>query len=132
MAGDWINSENGGADMCEEVFVKLERFPGYSISNMGRVRSERTFVKGRFAMRTHKPRVLKQHGCGKYRQYMFVVLSVDGVATKKCVAHLVAEAFIGERPELHDVDHIDGDTSNNQASNLRYLHRSINRGLRHG
>ena len=34
---------------------------------------------------------------------------------------VVASAFIGERPEGMFVDHIDGDKSNNDASNLRYL-----------
>lgn len=39
---------------------------------------------------------------------------------------LVAEVFIGPRPEGLDVCHNDGDKSNNRASNLRYDTHSEN------
>ena len=35
--------------------------------------------------------------------------------------HLVAETFIGPRPNLMVIDHIDGKKLNNVASNLQYL-----------
>ena len=115
----------------EERFVQVHGFPGYFVSNHGRVWSDRTEVKGRYGMRKHRPRMLREQACGKSRQYLFVVLCVDGVSKSKKVAHLVAEGFLGPRPESHDVDHINGDTFDNRACNLRYLHKSINRGLRH-
>jgi hypothetical protein len=37
------------------------------------------------------------------------------------VAPLVAEAFIGSRPPGKQVDHIDGDKTNNTVLNLRYV-----------
>lgn len=117
--------------MAGEVFRMIEDCPGYSVSNLGRVRSDRSEVRGKCSMRRHSPRILRQHGSGKRLQYLFVCLSVNGLRRTRKVAHLVAQAFLGERPRDHDVDHIDGDTRNNAASNLRYLHKSVNRGLRH-
>ena len=38
----------------------------------------------------------------------------------------VSLAFIGERPEGFDIDHIDGVRGNNQPSNLRYCTRQEN------
>ena len=39
---------------------------------------------------------------------------------------LVAEYFIGERPEGYEIDHIDGNYLNNRADNLRYVTRREN------
>lgn len=44
------------------------------------------------------------------------------------VHNLVAEAFLGKRPQGYDVDHIDFDRTNNRVDNLRYLDLHINRG----
>ena len=67
--------------------------------------------------------------------YQVVSMSRPGYPPKlKCVHHLVAEAFIGERPLRHDVCHNDGDKKNNHADNLRYGTRSENiaDSIRHG
>lgn len=44
----------------------------------------------------------------------------------KYVHVLVAEAFLGECPAGYQIDHIDGDTSHNDVSNLQYVSRSEN------
>lgn len=41
---------------------------------------------------------------------------------------IIALAFIGERPEGYDVDHINYDRSDNRYTNLRYLSKSENSG----
>jgi DNA invertase Pin-like site-specific DNA recombinase len=90
----------------------------YEVSNLGRVRSVGT-GQGR---RTGK--ILNQWRSG--HGYMLVDLQVDLKAKSKLAHCLVAEAFLGPRPEKHDVDHIDGDRTNNVLLNLRYLTRSGN------
>jgi len=50
-----------------------------------------------------------------------------GVGLKVLSVHgLIARAFLGPRPDNHDIDHINGDSSNNAPSNLRYVTHSQN------
>jgi hypothetical protein len=59
--------------------------------------------------------------------YLIVKIRRFG-AQRTCLVHcLVAEAFIGPRPEGHDVDHIDRNRANPSAVNLRYRPTSENR-----
>ena len=91
----------------------------YSVSNLGGVRSEPRIARhhtGRPSRRHGK--LLKQIDDG--RGYLQVGLSRDGKASIRKVAHLVAESFIGTRPERMQVCHTDGCPKNNAASNLRY------------
>jgi hypothetical protein len=47
-------------------------------------------------------------------------LHQDGVVKTATVHSLVAQAFLGDRPEGYYVCHIDGDPKHNRLSNLRY------------
>ena len=100
----------------------------YEVSSLGRIRSldrviidtcrggeRRRFISGRLL----SPRV-------DSRGYASLPL-YGGGATKRKYAHsLVAAAFLGPRPEGHDVAHNDGNPSNNALSNLRYATRADN------
>jgi hypothetical protein len=112
--------------------AELTQHPGYSVTRSGCVISNRRMVKGKSSDRQQLARVLKPYRSGKYLQYLKVRLCLHGESRQICVHVLIAEAFIGARPVGHDVDHIDGNTMNNCASNLRYLPMQINRGQRHG
>lgn len=79
----------------------------YEVSNQGQVRR----VRDGYVLR-EEPIV------GGYHR---VSLSKNGVSRKKLVHCLVAEAFIGPRPEGMEVDHEDGNPHHNALSNLRYL-----------
>lgn len=50
----------------------------------------------------------------------------DGRRTRCAVHALVAAAFIGVKPDGHEINHLDGDRGNNRVSNLEYVTRSQN------
>ena len=39
----------------------------------------------------------------------------------------MAEAFLGPKPEKHDLHHIDGDTANDSCANLEYVPKTLHR-----
>src|SRR4029077_8081835 len=103
---------------CEQWLPVAGYEAFYQVSNLGRVRSVGT-GRGR---RTWK--ILRQWRSG--HGYMVVDLQIDSKRKSRLVHCLVADSFIGPKPEKHDVDHIDGDRTNNMRLNLRYLTRSGN------
>lgn len=98
----------------------------YEVSNLGRVRSlDRMINMAHGAKRSHRGRVLQP----VYDKdgYPRVMLRVDGAYAKRGVHRLVCEAFHGPGTILHrEVDHIDRDTSNARAENLRWVSRGEN------
>ena len=52
--------------------------------------------------------------------YLTVVLCKNKVKTTRTIHRLVAETFIGVRPDGHVIDHINGISYDNRAENLRY------------
>jgi len=100
---------------------KLERwkmipsFTNYMASDQGRIR-RRTPIKGGF-LRCNRllTRFLSQG------RFWVSVTTCTGNSINKTVATLVAETFLGSRPENHDVHHSDGDSENDWLDNLRYV-----------
>lgn len=108
-------------------------FPYYEVSNMGRVRSvDRVLVCKDGGSQKFRGRVLKGT-LNKGRPT--VTLAVVGRNSSRLVSHLVAEAWIGERPEgMPHLCHNDGNPTNNCSANLRYDTVSGNQmdAVRHG
>lgn len=84
----------------------------YEVSEFGDVR------RALASRGTRVGRVLKAHANNK--GYLTVDLYVDGAGKKRTAHTLVAEAFIGPRPNGMSVLHGDGERANNHRKNLRY------------
>lgn len=63
---------------------------------------------------------------GRRGYFTLRIKHADGKMRTRYIHHLVAEAFIGFRPDGADIDHIDGNRKNNRADNLRYCSRREN------
>lgn len=99
-----------------ENLVELKDFPDYGCTPDGQVWSRKSG--------SWKSLALSLNGAGGYLKVK--VIDIDGVVWTVKVHALVAAAFIGERPEGLDVNHKDGDKTNNRACNLEYVTRSEN------
>lgn len=102
----------------------------YEVSDQGRVRSldRVAFLQGRHK-RPSRGRVLKP-GSNR-RGYVHVGLHKDGKRTTYTVHALVAQAFIGPRPEGMHVCHGPGGKADNSLANLRYGTPKENQADRH-
>jgi hypothetical protein len=108
--------------------------PGYQVSDHGRVRSlDRVVTYSSGQVHHYKGRVLRTP-LNRQTGYPFVGLHNQGQRQHRYVHSLVAETFIGPRPEGMEVCHSDGDPANNRVGNLRYGTRSDNEldKVRHG
>ena len=105
--------------MCmieEEIWKDIEGYEGiYQVSNIGRVKS-----LPRYSPQNHflPERILNGfvHDYG----YPVVDLYKDGLRKRFYVHRLVAIAFVPNPRNLDEVDHIDRNTSNCRADNLRW------------
>lgn len=99
----------------------------YQVSSLGHVRSVDRYVYCEVS-----PNKL-QHLCGKilkqgynHKGYPIVYLSKDGKQKTITVHRLVAQAFIDNPLKLPQVNHIDGNKTNNQVDNLEWCDNSYN------
>ena len=110
-----------------ENWCKIQDFPDYSVSNLGRVRRD---SGGRGA----KPgRILKPSKDAN--GYACVNLWREGIQAKHYIHRIVALAFLGDPPgPKRHVAHWDGDGMNAKALNLRWVTQSENEAdkSRHG
>jgi hypothetical protein len=95
-----------------EVFVMIEEYPKYDISNFGQVRNR------------HTGRLLKagENSNG----YLHVGLQKDKKKYTVTIHRLVCKAFIDNPNNYKCVDHIDRCKTNNHVSNLRWATYSMN------
>lgn len=93
----------------QELFKYISGYEGlYQISNLGNVRSFKAVSKGG----NLKP---------VYRKgYATVILRKNGVSKVHSIHRLIAEAFIPNPDNLPYINHIDGNKSNNDISNLEW------------
>lgn len=108
--------------MSEEIWRDITSFEGYyQVSNLGRVQSlERIIQRRDGTSQIVRSRILKPFETGIPPYYLGVHLRKDGVRTTFKIHRLVAEAFLPNPNGFEVVDHIDCNTHNNAATNLRW------------
>lgn len=105
----------------KEEWRDLPGFEGfYMVSNLGKVKS----MIGKWKLAEH---ILKDFNIG--RGYRYVTLSVHGERTNMLVHRAVALAFIKKPNTECEVNHKNGDKTDNRASNLEWV--SHKRNIRH-
>ena len=78
---------------------------------------------GRYLRNVKSKRFLKPRLNQDYYEW---IINVKGKSVAKKAHTLVAECWLGERPEGYVIDHIDRDKHNNHYSNLRYVTKREN------
>jgi len=109
-----------------EKWKDIKGFEGlYQVSNKGRVRSlDRiiTFKDGK--KRCYKGQLLKPHI--ETRGYLSVCLLKNSKRTYVRIHRLVAETFMYNKCKKPEINHIDGNKSNNAVTNLEFATHSEN------
>lgn len=108
-----------------ETWIDVKGYEGcYQVSNYGRVKSMRRKVASRNGVRELPEKIIVP--LFTKQGYLNVIASKKQVRQTLVVHQLVAECFIGPRPDGYVIDHIDRDKTNNKAENLRYVTASGN------
>ncbi len=103
-------------DLEGEIWREISFNTDYEVSNKGRVKSKK--------YNRHKLLVANR---GAKTRYLKVSLSVNDVGTHYNIHTLVATEFCpGKRNKHYQVNHKDGNTFNNDASNLEWVSPSYN------
>lgn len=105
----------------DETWADIAGFDGYyQVSNLGRVRS---YLSRGCAKRREEPVILNGSSVGGYIQ---IALRRAGHTVQPVVHRLVAEAFVPNPNKKPEVNHINGDKTDNRAANLEWATRSEN------
>lgn len=95
-----------------ELWAAIEGTTYYSVSDLGRVRNDRTGL------------ILKPQRTPS--GYAIVRIARHGRVVNCKIHRLVTEAFITQTQNYDEVNHIDGDKLNNEVENLEWISRKGN------
>lgn len=107
--------------MEQEIWKDIPGYYPYQASNLGRIRNNKPLVskKARGRKEALKTKITKSG-------YEEVSISINGKPYTKLVHRLVALAFLENPDNKPEVDHIDANSLNNKANNLRWVTREEN------
>ncbi|GBD73862.1 NUMOD4 domain-containing protein [Tetragenococcus halophilus] len=112
-----------------EIWKDIKGFEGmYQISSRGRVESLERIVMIKGFPAKLKGREL--HLFNRKDGYLTASLHNNGKEKRPAVHRLVAEAFIPNKENKAEVNHIDGNKQNNHVENLEWISREDN--IKHG
>jgi hypothetical protein len=110
-----LSDKQYSISLPNEIWKKINGFD-YAVSNFGRVKCLTDDCYGRDL----KSWISSSHG------YIQIILVKDGQKINKRVHRLVAEAFIVNPNNKDQVNHKDGDKTNNHLDNLEWMNQSEN------
>ena len=109
----------------QEIWKDIKNYEScYQVSNLGKVRSLTRKVNTYNGVRITKGQLLKPLKTN--RNYLRVCLKKNQKNKYVSIHRLVAEAFIPNPNNYPIINHIDGNTSNNKASNLEWCTQKHN------
>ena len=101
--------------MDKEIWKVIEGFPNYEVSNLGNVRNKET-----------KRKITPIKGSNGYLSVRIRKQSGDYEKPSLSIHRLVAKAFVENPNDKPQVNHIDGNKTNNYATNLEWCTRVEN------
>lgn len=109
---------------CEQ-WVDIENYEGYyAVSNYGRIKSLQRLVPHGNDYQVINERILKLKIIKT--GYVHIAMNKNGIRKTKAVHRLVARAFLSDWDKNLQVNHIDGDKTNNNVNNLEMCNSSEN------
>lgn len=118
-----------------EIWRNVNGYEGlYEVSNLGRVRSLDRIVFRKDGRETTFYGKIMSSRSTTTSKYIYVDLCKDGIRKHYTVHSLVARAFIGDYKRPYEVNHIDGDITNNSVDNLEIVTHleNIQHSIRYG
>lgn len=123
-----VRKELGLADLPNEIWKDIPGYEDfYQVSNLGRVKSLERYVFSETAVYScylKKEKILRQSF--NINGYLIVGLSRDKHSTNFFVHRLVATAFIQNKENKPQIDHINAVKTDNRVKNLRWVSASEN------
>jgi hypothetical protein len=106
--------------MSKEIWLPVKGFEGrYEVSNFGSIRSLDMYINNPHGSKSFKKgRTLRQTKNGK--GYLAVKLCLNGLQKSLVVHRIVAEAFVPNKMNYPQVNHLNGIKSDNRTDNLEW------------